>query len=413
MLTPAEIARVDRAAPAPSGATDIGLYGGMQETFEPLVVAPGSSAEMAAPTQSSGMPAIATSHIETGDRADGVFAFSNSGEEMPSSPVGSSAAAPLASVSSAVPAQMTQAIGGSTDATIVYVGAGLPFTLTGHGHNGFLATSVTNEAPSAATEPMANAAASAAAPANAITPVIAATPTAVAETTQAIVSNVGAATDALRASIDSAIAEKGEAVALLAETIAAPLASAGAIGESVSAIAETAAALQGSIQDTIAEQSETITTAVETVTAGVDHTLSDLAATASSAVEEVAAAIGDTTGDLADRVDAHIAGVTEISSVATEAAVDSLAGLAGNDPAAGIATLVSLVSAADMFAMHDDGSAIDGFGSAIGAIGEADLLADLVPGDILLGVTDHHDDLPGQLGLDGLASGLDDLGLGL
>lgn len=93
--------------------------------------------------------------------------------------------------------------------------------------------------------------------------------------------------------------------------------------------------------------------------------------------------------------------------------VESVGELTGTNPAAGIATLTSLVSAADMFGVHDDGPAINTMTAGTGALDLVDMLVDDDSADALLGTGSHEDGLLGGLGGhdNHHGSGLD-LGLG-
>jgi hypothetical protein len=114
----------------------------------------------------------------------------------------------------------------------------------------------------------------------------------------------------------------------------------------------------------------------------LDTTGTLVATTLDSVDHAVVSPLLDTTGDL---VTATVGAVGE-----------TLDGLAGNDPAGGIATLVSLVSVTDLFDLHPVDAPVADEGDL--GLGLVDALADGGLSETLLG--DHHDG--SDLGLDHL-----------
>ncbi|MFC4257372.1 hypothetical protein GRI97_17280 [Altererythrobacter xixiisoli] len=96
--------------------------------------------------------------------------------------------------------------------------------------------------------------------------------------------------------------------------------------------------------------------------------------------------------------------VAAVTAPLVDPVADTLEGLAGADPAGGVATLTSMVSAADVFAVSDDAPTEIGLADGIGSLGMLDMLAPPAIDAVLLGGDDPlHDAL----------SPLDDLHLGL
>lgn len=145
---------------------------------------------------------------------------------------------------------------------------------------------------------------------------------------------------------------------------------------------------------------QVLTDATDAVSALEDH-VADVAAATTSAAAAVTDQVADIAGSATQTVAATVATVSdrlgETAAGAIDLVHDAVAPLAGSDPPAGITTLVGMVSAADVFDLHDAVSAPAGLAPALGAIGAADLLADVHPADSLLGIADHHGDLLGGL----------------
>jgi hypothetical protein len=170
----------------------------------------------------------------------------------------------------------------------------------------------------------------------------------------------------------------------------------------VSPLVETVADTAAGVVDTVSDTAGAVLQPVAEVASDSVAALGDLAG---ATVAPVLDGVGDVAGDLghvaaaaltpvADLADATGAAVSPlVESVgnalsATVAPVsDSLGDLAGSDPAAGVATLVSLVSVTDMFDLHPtDAPAVDAAGDP--GLGVLDTLAD--DAGSLLGV-DHGD----------------------
>lgn len=109
---------------------------------------------------------------------------------------------------------------------------------------------------------------------------------------------------------------------------------------------------------------------------------------------EVGATITDVESTVSDTIDAASGRVAEISDAAAGLMGSlpeiDLGLVSGADPAGGISTLVGMVSAADMFGLHDIG--VGGAGEMaspfMASAGDAGL-AEFAPADVLLAVPDH------------------------
>lgn len=138
----------------------------------------------------------------------------------------------------------------------------------------------------------------------------------------------------------------------------------------------------------------------------VGDALADSVATtigiAQDRVADISATLNDTRADIVTAVDARTAGAASaVEDVITTAgarvadATDMLADITGSDPAGGITTLVSMVSAADAFGLQDIGGGTDAL--VLPDIGGGDPFGDFAPADLLLTVTDSHDGAFGLL----------------
>jgi ElaB/YqjD/DUF883 family membrane-anchored ribosome-binding protein len=414
MLTPGEMVRPDRISTTQSGAGDIGLYGGVQQTFEPAT-------PIAIAMPSAHPDAQAVFSLLQDDLiylSAGAFSIDSRPDhdpnhEDPVSGLGESQSTWPQSNEFAAPAS-NDASSYSHDGWALAPDSQWPVALA-HG-SGSVSAAVPSVVIQGVNETHASQIPAVAAPPSGDLPT---TPIAAVAAVAAHIDNV---TTTLAERIDSSTQAAIDTVA-----------------NTVSEIASTTTSMIAVVADDVADRVEQTRAAIEqdvsNIASHVDNSVSEIASTATSTIAAVADDITDrvaqtgaaieqsvsnvgstatgTVASVADDVAAEISTIALTAIEATTSVADDLAGLVGNDPAAGIATLVSLVSAADMFALHDEGASPDGFGSALGAIGAADVLADLVPADVLLGGIDDHHDQPGHLGIDGSSLGLDDLGLGL
>lgn len=139
------------------------------------------------------------------------------------------------------------------------------------------------------------------------------------------------------------------------------------------------AELEGLVQSAVAGAQAAMTGIGESV-AAIETDLNERIVEVDGLVEDQVAAVHD-----------QIAAVTEtIDSLEID-----LGPIGGIDPAGGVATLVGMVSAADVLGLPDIGGA-DAIALPDLDLGSSDLLGEFAPGDILLTVPDHHD---GALGL--------------
>lgn len=205
--------------------------------------------------------------------------------------------------------------------------------------------------------------------------------------------------------------------AAIAQALDTIKASAASLSGAVTALNEhllpQAGALNQTVDDTLGAAQAVVDGALDHVAAlgaAIAPVVDDVGATTNALISAVEAA-PDHVASLVSTVaeDAHLAAVAPAVDAVTSAAGDVLHAVGGSDPAGGITTLVGMVSAADAFNVHDDGpGALDtGLAPALGLSGAVDMLADVHPADVLLGVSDHHDDaLAGVLHDDGHLLGL-------
>lgn len=157
----------------------------------------------------------------------------------------------------------------------------------------------------------------------------------------------------------------------------------------------TVAPVLDAVGDTVAAAA-TITAPLLDAVAQVTHPTGDLVTTT---VDSAGDAAGAALGGVAEPVSALLGSGGEAVTATVGAAGDSLAGLAGADPEGGIATLVSLVSAADMFDLQPTNApSAETTDSELG-FDLLDTLADADTGlGALLGGDHHHDDAGGLFG---------------
>lgn len=149
--------------------------------------------------------------------------------------------------------------------------------------------------------------------------------------------------------------------------------------------------LQGLVQSAIA--------GAETAMAGIGERIDAIDAE----LDDIGAELGDDlagidalVGEQLTAVDTQVAAIGQGVAATIGALPDiELGPVGGIDPAGGVATLVSMVSAADMFGLPDIGGGDPITLPALGLDG-GDMLADFAPADVLLTIPDHHD---GALGL--------------
>lgn len=175
----------------------------------------------------------------------------------------------------------------------------------------------------------------------------------------------------------------------------------------------TAHALAASVEALAAGQVTALNETVDRIGDGLGTTLDAVAATGtqliantSDALDNKAAELTDTLGSVADTSSLLVSGTTDAlaSTVASQTAslapilggvTDTLGDLAGSDPAGGVSTLTSLVSAADVFAVNADAAPPDiGLADGLGLGGMLDSLAPPALDAVLLGADDPlHDAL--------------------
>lgn len=180
-------------------------------------------------------------------------------------------------------------------------------------------------------------------------------------TQQGILAEITASTAALTSALEASIAEAR--TALTAQIEQASL-SAAAIGAQVAQLSEVADDLAGDLTD-------------------------DLTSTATVAASDAAA--------LVDGVSTTALGAAQDIF---DTAATSLADFTGANPSGGIATLTALVSAADIFALHDEASHDFALAEGLGTAGTLDLLDPPALGEVILGTHDLFGDHGAGLGLD-------------
>ncbi|RHW18357.1 hypothetical protein D1610_07810 [Sphingomonas gilva] len=157
----------------------------------------------------------------------------------------------------------------------------------------------------------------------------------------------------------------------------------------------------------IGEQLEQVAVRIDAIEAGTGAIVAEVEDAVSDAVDGALGRVSDVEDAVADTLDAASARIADVGQVASGLA-DSLPQIdlgpvGGADPAGGISTLVGMVSAADMFGLHDIGAggAGDVLSPIVGGANDSGL-TDFVPADVLLAVPDH-DNAFGLL--DGLIDG--------
>ncbi|AXB75545.1 hypothetical protein [Novosphingobium sp. P6W] len=175
----------------------------------------------------------------------------------------------------------------------------------------------------------------------------------------------------------------------------------------------TAHALAASVEALAAGQVTALNETVDRIGDGLGTTLDAVAATGtqliantSDALDNTAAELTDTLGTVADTSSLLVSDTADTlaSTVATQTAslgpilggvTDTLGDLAGSDPAGGVSTLTSLVSAADVFAVNADAAPPEiGLADGLGLGGMLDSLAPPALDAVLLGADDPlHDAL--------------------
>lgn len=182
-----------------------------------------------------------------------------------------------------------------------------------------------------------------------------------------------------QANVDAAMDAVGQRIDAIDDVVAD-------IGERVEAI--------GSDLDARAEET------VDTVVGGLADRVEAIGSNLDARAGET---IGTVVSNLDDRVAAVDTQIAGLASGVTGGLADiDLGPVGGSDPAGGITTLVGMVSAADMFGLPDIGGGADALTlPALGSDG-GDLLGDFAPADILLTVPETHD------GTFGLLAGLTD-----
>jgi hypothetical protein len=146
---------------------------------------------------------------------------------------------------------------------------------------------------------------------------------------------------------------------------------------------------------------------IEGMRVAIGEQLEEIAGRIDAIEAEASTIVSEVENTVSDTIDAASARVAEIGDaadglVASISQID-LGDVAGADPAAGITTLVGMVSAADIFGLHDIG--MNGVGELpLPFMSGADMsgLTEFAPADVLLAVPDHD----GAFGLvDGLIDG--------
>lgn len=346
--------RLERNSSAPSGASDISVYG-----LPPI--APGLSGAMLL----GGTPMVAEAAVVPPGPANGQPApsVSNVASNVGDTPLTAALLVPvmladaamaglaaLAADPPVIPEAATNDIAEPADRV---VGSGTP--------PGLLTQDAVVPIP-AAMPPQENAAA--------------ASPPAVTDSPSA--------TQPLQAPAEAVLDRMGERIDAIEDTVTDIGAG---LGDRVTDIGSTVDAVGAGLADRVADISET----VDTIGAGLTDRLEDLSGT-------VTAGLGDRLDDVNATVGAAAGGLADTLAALPE--ID-LGLVGGTDPEGGIDTLVGMVSAADIFGLPDIGGGDAALALPPGIAG-GDLLAEFAPSDVLLNVPDPHD------GAFGLLAGLID-----
>lgn len=228
-----------------------------------------------------------------------------------------------------------------------------------------------------------------------------ANPASSTEAVSPLVAQVQAQAAQLEQSIAALTQQLQETGAAAVVPIAAVEQVAADLGVVAGALVETAtdgvAATANAVLDQVGEATEVLSGTVGAVIEEASETAADLVGAVAGSVEALASGATETAGAVVSGVGVIAGNLTgTVASVAASVA-ETVTDLPGADPAGGVATLVGLVSAADVFALNDDGPTQPILPLASDALGMADLLSVAEPIEPLLGIIDHDDGALGGL----------------